>query len=124
MPSCTCIYIHILLRRHAEEHPEAGVLYRGFAIRVWQDPLVTSSTSASSSSSSNDEQSSSTGSWHADVFLNFYPKFDNAKEAEASDLIQVIYSNNSTKLSKNTNSTGNSSVTALAATAAVLVQVE
>jgi hypothetical protein len=74
--------------RYAEEHPEAGVLYRGFAIRVWQDPPTVSTSS--SSSTLNSGESSSTGSWRADVFLNFYPKFDNAKEAEASDLIQVI----------------------------------
>jgi hypothetical protein len=79
------VYVHYY--RYAEEHPDAGVLYRGFAIRVWQDP--TASTS-SSSSTSNSVGNSSTGSWRADVFLNFYPKFDNAKEAEASDLIQVI----------------------------------
>jgi hypothetical protein len=55
--------------RHAESHPEAGVLYRGFVMRVWEG--------------------THDGCMHAEVFMNFYPKFDNAKQLEHDKMIQV-----------------------------------
>ncbi|CAM9740672.1 unnamed protein product [Chrysoparadoxa australica] len=69
---------HYLFQHHAERHQLALSLYRGYVFRV----VATESGYA------------------AHVFMNFYPKFDNAHEKEGHDIIEALWERGETSLKK------------------------